>query len=187
MGRRVSLKEYARQEILYIVKWAKEPSTSPQDYMKKLAVRCFLEGRDPAPVLAKMGIPEFQYMVAIKKAIIVLNNERAKRRPLADQIRREREEAGIFTSGNLRVKMNHSQNRIVGSMSVSIYCVVQIYLEDEEVEKEYLVCYSDFKVKEWLTKTLVWALTNQREVTIKPASDIDMNSMRMFVPKVEVA
>lgn len=67
-------------------------------------------------------------------------------------------------------------------VSVSIYCLVEVWEDDDNVEKEYLVNFSDYKTKEWLTRLMVWALMNKRQVLIKPASELEMNSMKMFVP-----
>lgn len=68
-------------------------------------------------------------------------------------------------------------------VSVSIYALVEVWTTDEQVEKEYLVNFSDFKTKEWLTRLMVWALMNQREILLKAAGDHEMSSMKMFVPK----
>lgn len=67
--------------------------------------------------------------------------------------------------------------------TMAIFSLVEVFLEDEELEKDYLVNYSDFAVKEWLIKMLVWALMNKREVVIKPATEEDMNTRRVFNPK----
>lgn len=66
---------------------------------------------------------------------------------------------------------------------VSIYALVEVWTKEEDVEKEYLINFSDYKTKEWLERTMVWALSNDREILIKPATDAEMNSMRMFSPK----
>lgn len=70
-------------------------------------------------------------------------------------------------------------------INASIYCTVEVWEtgENDVVEKEYLVNFSDFTTKEWLTKLLVWALMNKREVMIKAATPDEMTSMRMFMPK----
>lgn len=68
-------------------------------------------------------------------------------------------------------------------VNVSIYCMVEVWVDQDEVEKEYLVNFSDFKTKEWLTRLLVWALMNKREVLLKAASEEEMSSKKMFVPK----
>lgn len=68
----------------------------------------------------------------------------------------------------------------------SIYCVVEVWeagTDTEDCEKEYLVNFSDYGTKEWLTKLLVWGLMNKREVLIKPATQVEMSSMRMFIPR----
>lgn len=66
---------------------------------------------------------------------------------------------------------------------VSIYALVEVWTKEDEVEKEYLVNFSDYKTKEWLERLMVWGLMNDREILIKPATDAEMSSMRMFVPK----
>ncbi len=73
-------------------------------------------------------------------------------------------------------------------MNISIYCLVEVWETDNELdaEKEYLINFSDYKTKEWLTRTMVWALTNQREIVIKPATEAMLNSMKMFVPRDKV-
>lgn len=68
-------------------------------------------------------------------------------------------------------------------VNVSIYCIVEVWESEDVVEKEYLVNFSDFKTKEWLTRLLVWGLMNKREILIKPATEDEMSSMKMFVPK----
>lgn len=69
-------------------------------------------------------------------------------------------------------------------MNVSIYCTVEVFEDDNDTpEKEYLVNFSDYKTKEWLTRLLVWALMNNREVLLKAAGEQEMTSMKMFVPK----
>ena len=71
-------------------------------------------------------------------------------------------------------------------VNTSIYCMVEVWVDDQEIEKEYLVNFSDFKTKEWLTRLLVWALMNRREVLLKPATEAEMASKKMFVPKDKV-
>jgi hypothetical protein len=138
-----------------------------------------------AEIIAK-GVPGFTANNVIKKAMLFLNNERARRKSKTAEILAQRAKArsaNTFTSENFRVKIDQHQNRNYGMITTSIYCVVEVWENEEDFEKEYLVNYSDFKTKEWLTKTLVWALMNQREVVIKPATTEQMNTMRMFVPK----
>jgi len=158
--------------------------------MIQLAVRDFLNGRDPFIQLDELGAPRFQSTRAVEKARVFLGNERAKRRMRAKEILEARSKTSrTFTSGNFRVTMDHSQDRNYGAMNISIYCLVEVWESDNELdaEKEYLVNFSDFKTKEWLTRLMVWALTNQREVVIKPATEGMMTSMKMFVPKDKVA
>lgn len=70
---------------------------------------------------------------------------------------------------------------------VSIYSIVEVWIDDDEMEKEYLVNFSDYKTKEWLTRLLVWGLTNQREILIRAASEAEMTSKKMFSPREKVA
>ena len=159
-------------------------------YMIQVSVREFLNGRDPFDELDKLGVPRFQSTRAVEKARVFLGNERAKRRMRAKEILAARTRSSrAFTSGNFRVTMDHSQDRNYGAMNISIYCVVEVWEPGNELEaeKEHLVNFSDYKTKEWLTRLMVWALTNQREVLIKPATEAELTSMRMFVPKDKAA
>jgi hypothetical protein len=152
--------------------------------MMQMAVRDFLDGVDPSERFEQMGIEKFIYTRALEKARVFIGNERGKRRNIAAKIREERaKNSRSFTTENFRVTMDHSQDRNYGSMQISIYCLVEVWETDDEVEKEYLVNFSDFKTKEWLTKLLVWALSNKREVLIKPATEAELSSMKMFVPR----
>lgn len=179
-----------RQELHHILHWCRQPTSTPLQYMIQLAVRDFLDGKDPFIQLDELGAPRFQSTRAVEKARVFLGNERAKRRMRGAEIIAARtKSSGTFTSGNFRVTMDHSQDRNYGAMNISIYCVVEVWEagNDLEAEKEYLVNFSDYKTKEWLTRLMVWALTNTREVLIKPATEAEMSSMKMFVPKDKVA
>lgn len=154
--------------------------------MVKLAVKCFLDGMDPEPVLAAKGIEPFVYRMALLKARVFLGNERAKRRRHGAAITAARtKNKPTFTYENFGVTIDNTQDRNYGMASASIYCIVEVWEQDEndEVEKEYLVNFSDSLTKEWLTKLLVWGLMNKKEILIKPASQHEMSSMRMFVPR----
>lgn len=190
MARRNNADWEQRQELHHILHWCRQPVSTPMQYMIQLSVGEFLNGRDPFNELDKLGIPRFQSTRAVEKARVFLENERAKRRMRAKEILAARSKISrAFTSGNLRVTMDHSQDRNYGAMNISIYCLVEVWESDNEIdaEKEYLINFSDFKTKEWLTRLMVWALTNQREVVIKPATEGMMSSMKMFVPKERVA
>lgn len=152
----------------------------------KFAVKCFLSGEDPEPLLLAKGIPPFVLKRALEKARVFIGNERAKRRKHGAAITAARtRNLPTFTSGNIRVTMDHTQDRNYGMAHASIYCIVEVWEENEDVdvEKEYLVNFSDYVTKEWLTKLLVWGLTNRKEILIKAASSDQMSSMRMFVPR----
>jgi len=68
-------------------------------------------------------------------------------------------------------------------ITMSIYCLVEVWVDDDEVEKEYFVNFSDHRIKEWLIRLMVWALMNKREIVIRPATEQDASTMKMFVPK----
>lgn len=48
---------------------------------------------------------------------------------------------------------------------------------------EYLVNYSEWPIKDWLTKTTVWAMTNGRSVSMRAADQHDLDSRRRFWPR----
>lgn len=172
-----------REELHSILHWVNSPVTSPIDFMVKLCVKNYLNGVDAEAELLKMGAELFVARRMTDKARSWLNNERGKRRNQAKQIleHRSRKNPG-FTSENFHVTMDTSQDRNFGMVSTSIYCIVEVWVDDDQVEKEYLVNFSDFKTKEWLTRLLVWGLMNKREILIKPATEHEMGTMRMFVP-----
>ncbi|HEX9429619.1 MAG TPA: hypothetical protein VF944_04510 [Candidatus Bathyarchaeia archaeon] len=180
-----------RAELHHILDWTREPVTRPIDYMTKLAVKCFLNGQDARAFLLNKGIEAFIVKRAIEKAIVFLGNERLKRKTparKAEILAARARKSPTFTSENFRVTMDYSQDRNYGMANVSIYCIVEVWEspDDVDVEKEYLVNFSDFTTKEWLTRLMVWALMNKREILIKPATELEMSSMRMFVPKDKV-
>lgn len=176
-----------RQELHKILDYVNSPSGSPNEYAVKQAVMCFLMGRDAQAELEKK-MPAFTARLMVKRAMVFIGNERGKRRNHAAEILRAR--AGWqnpkFTFENIRVTMDHSQNKDYGAMNASIYCTVEVFEDEDTVEKEYLINFSDFKTKEWFTRLLVWALTNKREVLVRPAGEEAMSSMKMFVPKDKV-
>lgn len=173
-----------RQELHHILHWIRSPVSEPIDYMVKLSVRDFLDGVDPRTRLINMGIQPFVAERIVYKAQTFLQNERTKRRLRAKEILATRaRNSRSFTSENFHVTMDPSQDRNYGMVNISIYCLVEVWMEDETVEHEYLINFSDFKTKEWLTRLLVWGLMNKREILLKPASESVMSSMKMFVPK----
>lgn len=178
-----------RRELHEIYHWARQPVSKPHEYLVQRAVLLFLDGEDAEAWVATQ-VPAFVAKRIADKARYFLNTERMKRKmpEKRAQIIAERtvkKSSDQFTSGNIHVTMDHSQHRDYGMVATSIYCIVEVWEEDNnaEPEKDYLVNFSDFKTKEWLTKLLVWALMNKREVLIKAATQAEMDSMKMFVPK----
>lgn len=191
MAERRKWKWYERVELHAHLDYCRSPSDTPIEHMKKTAILCYLDGVDPQLYLEDKGVPGYQAKFAVRAAALFLNNERGKRRNQAAHILFERNRLKIanqFTSVNLRDKIDPTQDRNYGMVNVTIYCVVEVWElgEDHDAEKEYLVNFSDFKTKEWLTRLLVWALMNQREVHVMPASEYQMSNMMMFVPKDKV-
>lgn len=180
-----------RQELHHILDWSRQPVKTPVEMMIKFAVRSFLDGVDPEPILLARGIEPFVLKVAMARARAFIGNERGKRRSHAKEILERRTKyVPTFTYENYRVTIDQTQDRNYGMVTSSIYCVVEVWeagSDSADVEKEYLVNFSDYTTKEWLTKLLVWGLTNKKEILIKPASSEDMDSMKMFVPKTKAA
>lgn len=175
-----------RQELHHILDWCRRPVKTPMQMMIQTAVRKWLDGEDAMQHLLDIGIPKYQVDLAIFKAQVFLNNERGKRRNFAKQILESRQKStNEFTTENFRVNIDKEQDRNYGMTSMSIYCIVEVWEQDaeDEPERSYLTNFSDFKTKEWLTRLLVWGLSNKRELIIKPASPEEMTSMRMFVPR----
>lgn len=61
------------------------------------------------------------------------------------------------------------------------------HLEDKpdgslNVEKTYYIDTADRALREWLTRTISWAVNNERGVTIEPYLDTD-EPVELFVPK----
>lgn len=180
-----------RQELHAHLHYLRSPSKTPFEHMVKTAVLCYLDGIDAQAELEKR-VPAFTARVACTKARTFLGNERSKRRIRGAEILAERarlKNANQFTSDNLRVTIDQAQDRNYGMVNVTIYAVVEVWEEGEsqEAEREYLVNFSDFKTKEWLTRLMVWALMNGREVHVMPATEAQLSSMKMFVPKDKVA
>lgn len=174
-----------RQEVMHILYWTKTPVERPIQLYKRIAVKCFLDGVDAAKYLQeKHGLSVYLSEKAAALGRVVLGNERGKRRKDADKIRAERlGNKPQFTHENFGVTIDPAQHKDFGMANMSIYALVEVWVDDDEVEKEYLVNFSDFKTKEWLTRLLVWALMNKRQVLLKPATEHEMNNMRMFIPK----
>lgn len=172
-----------RRELHKIFYYIQTPSSSPHEYLVKLAIKHWLNGKDALELL-KEQVPAFRAERACHTARVFLGNERAKRRSQTKEILAQRE-AGrpTFTYRNTRVTIDNTQHRDYGMAQVSIYALVEVWTKEDEVEKEYLVNFSDYKTKEWLERLMVWGLMNDREILIKPATDAEMSSMRMFVPK----
>lgn len=173
-----------RAELHEILHYILGPCSSPGELLKQRAIMCFLNCQDPIETLVSRGIPRYQAVVARSRAYYYLNGLRDKRRRMAAEIRRKREadKKPRFTYQNFSVTMDHADNTGLGASTMSIFALVEVFQEDEEFEKEFLVNYSDYDTKEWLIKTLVWSLMNKREVVIKPATEEDMKK-RLFTPR----
>lgn len=195
-----------RQELHEILHWLNQPVDKPVDYMTKVAVRCFLNGEDAAAKIEAMGGTGYFARLAVKRAIVFMGNERLKRRMRVKEIveaRKNWSKYGFrtaeklpevvvddftdeFTHDNFHDNIDTSQDRNYGMVNVSIYAHVEVWLDDE-VEKEYLINFSDYKTKEWLMRLQVWALMNEREILIKPSTPEVMASLKMFIPKEKLA
>ena len=152
----------------------------------KHALRLFMKGNIDVEAFLTLEYNAYVAHRACLDARAYLAEVYYYRKLRKDEIQAERDEEnrrGEFTIENFRVKIDKYQNRNFGAMNVSIYCIVEVWTDDDNVEKEYLVNYSDYKTKEWLTKLLVWGLMNKREILIKPATQTELTSMKMFVPK----
>lgn len=64
----------------------------------------------------------------------------------------------------------------------SLFSMVTI-IGDKEEDREFLVNYSNHTTKIWLTKTLIWALTNNREISIMRATPEEVATRPLFTPK----
>lgn len=164
------------------------PVGSPEEFMWRYAVMLFLRGVDAEAQMLE-GADESRKPAikrAINKARDYLTRVRAERRRREAEIQRERGLIPSFTFENFGVTIDKTQHRDLGMVSISIYCIVEVWDEDEETEKEYLVNFSDFKTKEWLTRLLVWGLMNKKQIHISPATEHAMATMKMFIPKERV-
>jgi hypothetical protein len=175
-----------RRELHAILDWTRRPVKKPFDYLVQVAVREYLNGIDAFQSAVDRGIEPFIVERITSKARVFLGNERAKRRSQTEQILRERslyKTNDAFTHENFRVTIDNSQDRNYGMTTTSIYCVIEVWEDDQEVEKEYLINFSDYKTKEWLIRLQVWAMSNKREILMKPAGEEEMANMKMFIPK----
>lgn len=66
----------------------------------------------------------------------------------------------------------------------SLFSVVKVKGEGFE-DREFLVNYSNHATKIWFTKTMIWALTNGRQISITRASTRDIESRPLFTPREE--
>lgn len=164
------------------------PVGSPQEFMWRYAVMLFLRGVDAEKYMLEGAHPSRvkEIRLAIHRARDYLWRVRQERRGRAAEIQRERGLIPSFTFENFGVTIDKTQHKDLGMVSISIYCIVEVWDEDEETEKEYLVNFSDFKTKEWLTRLLVWGLMNKKQVHISPATEHAMATMKMFIPKERV-
>lgn len=72
--------------------------------------------------------------------------------------------------------------RVVAA-DLMVVVVVSPGRDGDSRDLEYLVNYSEWPIKDWLTKTTVWALTNGRSVAMRAADQQDLDSRRRFWPK----
>lgn len=64
----------------------------------------------------------------------------------------------------------------------SLFSVVKI-TGGEDPAREFLINYSDHNTKLWLTRTMIWGLTNGRTVSIVRANTKDIESRQLFTPR----
>lgn len=64
----------------------------------------------------------------------------------------------------------------------SLFSVVKI-TGGKDPEREFLINYSDHNTKVWLTRTMIWGLTNGRTVSIVRANTKDIESRQLFTPR----
>lgn len=65
----------------------------------------------------------------------------------------------------------------------ALFAFIEVLTDDDEVDREYLVNYSHPSVKAWLTRMTVWALLNDRSVSMEKATDEDIKTRPLFHPK----
>jgi hypothetical protein len=161
---------------------------SQDEFMWRYAALLYLKGVDAEARMLSVAAEDKKPAVrrAINRARAYLSRVRGERRKREAEIQRERGLIPSFTFENFGVTIDKTQHKDLGMVSISIYCIVEVWDEDEETEKEYLVNFSDFKTKEWLTRLLVWGLMNKKQVHISPATEHAMATMKMFIPKDRV-
>lgn len=161
---------------------------SQDEFMWRYAALLYLKGVDAEARMLSVAAEDKKPAVrrAITRARAYLSRVRGERRKREAEIQRERGLIPSFTFENFGVTIDKTQHKDLGMVSISIYCIVEVWDEDEETEKEYLVNFSDFKTKEWLTRLLVWGLMNKKQVHISPATEHAMATMKMFIPKDRV-
>lgn len=161
---------------------------SQDEFMWRYAALLYLKGVDAEARMLSVAAEDKKPAVrrAINRARAYLSRVRGERRKREAEIQRERGLIPSFTFENFGVTIDKTQHKDLGMVSISIYCIVEVWDEDEETEKEYLVNFSDFKTKEWLTRLLVWGLMNKKQVHISPATEHAMATMKMFIPKERV-
>lgn len=65
----------------------------------------------------------------------------------------------------------------------TLFSVVEVIDTTDKVERSFLVNYSDHETKVWLTKTLIWCLTNDKMMTVERATPDDIATKRLFTPR----
>ncbi len=63
-----------------------------------------------------------------------------------------------------------------------IYMMVKV-LDKKDIQTQYLVDFSYFNTKTWLINTLVWATHQGKTITVRAATDNEIDTCRMFIPK----
>lgn len=78
------------------------------------------------------------------------------------------------------------------SSAKSVLVVVDIFdnkasgrEEYDPPETSFLVNYSDHDIKLWFTRTMIWAMSNDKSIEINKASQKDIETMRIFSPRPE--
>jgi hypothetical protein len=67
----------------------------------------------------------------------------------------------------------------------SLFSIVEVISSEDKVERSYLVNYSHHGTKLWLTRVIIWCLTNDKMLTIEEATAEDVATRLLFTPKDE--
>lgn len=176
-----------RTELDPYIDYLKHPGHTVYETLLKFAIGKYLRGHDAEKALMELTKDRAKAEKMARRARTWLKHVRNERKARAHEILSERQKPLIFTFENFSVNIDSAHDKDSGMTQVSIYSVIEVLNDDEEQEKEYLVNFSDYKTKEWLTRLLVWGLMNKKEIIVKPAVESDLTTMRMFVPKEKPA